>query len=227
MAKYFVDRDSDTGLEADNEAFWEALLDHIGADVGPRAQLTALDVGCHRGGLLEKIATRWRVDALYGIEPHESAREHAERRLRTQARVVEVVTPERWNDVPTAAVTLVTCHEVLYLIEDVGHVLRQVSRVLAPNGVAYFVHGCHPESPVWPEWRRLLEEHGIAVYGHPPLDIIAAAADAGLSTSARPLRRDGWVRYDPQRATYRYPSMSALLEHHYRHKLMLRMMVAS
>ena len=55
-----------------------------------------------------------------------------------------------------------------------------------------------------------------------PFDILCAGIDAGLSGALRPLRRDGWVIYNPDRAVFTYSSAEELLEHQYRHKLLFR-----
>lgn len=226
MAKYFVDRDSDVGLEADNFAFWDALLGHIGHDLDTAELESVLDVGCHRGGLLERVCRRWKPRSVYGIEPLDSARGAASKRLVHIAPAVRIVSPSDWDVVPAAGIHVLTCHEVLYLVDDLDRFLGHVRRVLSPHGAAYIVHGCHPESPVWSEWSVMMKDGGIAVHEHAPLDVLSAASRAGLSASIRPLRRDGWVRYDPTRATYRYPSVDALFEHHFRQKLLIRLVVA-
>ena len=48
--------EEDSELEASNDVFWDALIDHIRADGFDRAPRCMLDVGAHRGGLLERVA---------------------------------------------------------------------------------------------------------------------------------------------------------------------------
>jgi hypothetical protein len=55
-----------------------------------------------------------------------------------------------------------------------------------------------------------------------PFDILRVGIDAGLTGALRPLRRDGWVIYDPDRAAFKYSSVEELFDHQYRHKLLFR-----
>ena len=89
---------------------------------------------------------------------------------------------------PTGTIDLVTSHEVLYLEPDVPGFMRKVHRVLALDGHAYVVLGCHAENPLWHAWKSRLTAAGRTVYDHVPLDIMEAASAAGLSASVQPLR---------------------------------------
>jgi SAM-dependent methyltransferase len=222
---FFANPEADRLLESDNEWFWAALLGLVTADLAGRSQLNVVDVGCHRGGLLEQIARRWSVRSLTGIEPLEEAREHARQRLEGAAELVRMLGPADWSSIDPHGADLLTCHEVLYLVSDVRPLLANFRRCLASDGVAYVVLGCHTENPVWPEWRAQLRSQGVDAFDHSPLDILRSAHDAGMAVTMRPLRTDGWVRYDPSRAVFRFPSVHAVFEHHYRHKLVFRMTV--
>ena len=85
------------------------------------------------------------------------------------------------------------------------------------------VLGSHAENPLWEEWQARLVAGGHEVFDHSPFDVLAAAGRSGLRTAMRPLRSDGWVFYDPTVAEYPYPSAEAMLDHHYRHKLLFRL----
>jgi SAM-dependent methyltransferase len=219
-------RDVFDSLELDNEGFWQALLGHVVEDHGVRERLTLLDVGCHRGGLLVRAATRLSVETLVGIEPLTNEREIAARRWSAHARVARTFAPEQWAEVAASSVDVVLCHEVLYLVSPLAPLMANLRRCLRSNGAAYVVLGCHTENPIWPRWRQLLRESGVQTFDYSPFDIINAASDAGLATSIRPLRRDGWVRYEPRRATYGFETAGELFDHHYRHKLLFRMVPA-
>ena len=132
----------------------------------------------------------------------------------------------QWDQVPTGAIDLVTSHEVLYLEPDVPGFMREVRRVLAVDGRAYVVLGCHAENPLWHAWKSRLTAAGRTVYDHVPVDIMGAASAAGLSASVQPLRRVGWITYDPRRAEFPYPDVRTMFDHHYRHKLVFRLRVA-
>src|SRR5262249_44613845 len=123
-----------------------------------------------------------------------------------------------------AAVDLVTCHEVLYLEPDLRAFMANVHRVLSPSGRVYIVLGCHAENPVWAHWKPRLEALGHRVYDHRPMDILAEGAALGFLPSLRPLRRTGWVTYNPLRSDFPFPSAAGMLDHHFKHKLLFRFM---
>jgi SAM-dependent methyltransferase len=213
--------EDDVSLEHANQIFWASLLDHVQAGVrGPVESI--LDVGCHHGGLLVRLAALLHPKSIIGIEPAATARERSLFRLRQLAPVVKVVSPERWSEVLTASVDLITCHEVLHLVADLPDLFHQISRTLRPHGTAFVVAGCHTENPVWPRWRDQLQAAGQTVVDRTPFDILRAGIDAGLRGALRPLRRDGWIFYDPDRAAFTYSSAEELLDHQYRHKLLFR-----
>ena len=109
---------------------------------------------------------------------------------------------------------------------DVCGFMQRVRRVLASEGGAYVVLGCHSENPLWQTWRKALISAGRHVYDHMPIEIMEAASSAGLLPSVQPLRRSGWVTYDPLRAEFRYPDVQTMFDHHYRYKLIFRLRVA-
>jgi SAM-dependent methyltransferase len=213
--------EDDTSLEQANQIFWSSLLGHVQAEVrGPVGSV--LDVGCHHGGLLERLAALLHPGNIIGVEPSTVSRERALFRLRRLAPSVSVLSPERWGEVPAASVDLLTCHEVLHLVEDLPGLFDQIFRTLRANGTAYVVAGCHTENPLWPRWSEQLRGAGQTVADRAPFDILRAGIGAGLSGAMRPLRRDGWVIYDPERAAFSYSSAGELFDHQYRHKLLFR-----
>ena len=222
---FFGDLALDANLPAANEAFWASLIGIIEGDAtsSPRA---ILDVGCHSGGLLDALTRRFVPAQVFGIEPLAWARGAASRRLANVVAAVTLLDVSQWDRVPTGAIDLVTSHEVLYLEPDVPGFMREVRRVLAVDGRAYVVLGCHAENPLWHAWKFRLTAAGRTVYDHVPLDIMGAASAAGLSASVQPLRRVGWITYDPRRAEFPYPDVGTMFDHHYRHKLVFRLRVA-
>ena len=148
-------------------------------------------------------------------------------RLRTRAPVVTILAPERWADIPAASMDIVTCHEVLHLVEDIKDLFGEIQRVLRPDGFAFVVAGCHTESPVWADWSAKLRASGQTVVDRKPVDILGAGIAAGLYGALRPLRRDGWIIYDPNAAILEYDSVSDMLDYQYRSKIMFRFMKRS
>jgi SAM-dependent methyltransferase len=213
--------EDDASLEHANQIFWSSLLGHIQAEVrGPVESI--LDVGCHHGGLLMRLAALLHPKNITGIEPSNIARSRAMFRLRKLAPSVAVLAPERWSEIPTSSIDLLTCHEVLHLVEDLPVLFGQITRTLRAHGTAFVVAGCHTENPIWPRWSEQLRSAGQNVMDRAPFDILRAAINAGLSGAMRPLRRDGWVIYNPDHATFTYSSAEELLDHQYRHKLLFR-----
>lgn len=219
---FFGDPALDDDLPIANEAFWSALIAHIERD-GNHAANSVLDIGCHTGGLLYQIARHFRPASLIGIEPLASARAAAAQRLAGAAETVTLLDPADWTLLPDGGFDLITSHEALYLEGDLHSFMTRVRAVLATFGAAYVVLGCHVENPLWSQWKTPLIAAGHQVYDHAPLDIMKAAAAVGLLPSVQPLRRDGWVTYDPLRAEFHYPDIKTMLDHHYRHKLIFRL----
>lgn len=223
---FFDDPALDEGLPAVNEAFWSALIELVERDDNARPR-AVLDVGCHTGGLLLALSRRFGPAGLLGIEPIAAARVAASRLLDGAAAEVSILDVSEWDRVPASGVDLVVSHEVLYLERDVPEFMRRIRRALAPGGLAYVVLGCHAENPLWQTWKAKLVDAGHRVYDHAPLGIMEAAAAAGFVPSVQPLRRSGWVTYDPLRADFRYPDVRTMLDHHYRHKLVFRLHAAA
>lgn len=220
---YFFDHEEDRRLDERNVHFWRALVGHVQADrsVSPGAIL--LDIGCHRGGLLELMHERLKPAKLIGLEPLTSARRAAAQRLARFTAEVKLLGSEGWSELPDASVDLVIGHEVLQYISDAVGLMAEIRRALAPGRFAYLVLGCHTENPLWADWKRELEQLGHRVYDHAPLDLMAAGARAGLTPSVRPLRDSGWAYHDPSApGSFSYPSVGALLDHQFRHKLLFR-----
>lgn len=219
---FFGSPQQDRQLERWNQEFWRSLLNHVRAEVPADEIRCILDVGCHRGGLLELLARQFQPEHLFGLEPLANAREQALFRLKGRAASVQILDSSRWPAIPTAGVDLATCHEVLHLVGDLPDFMGSLARVVRPGGWAFVVLGCHQENPVWQHWKPELIRRGHEVFDHSPMDVLGAASDAGFHTSVRPLRRDGWVIYDPRTAEFQYPSAAAMFDHHYRHKLLFR-----
>lgn len=223
-SRFFHSQEDEEHLEASNEVFWNCLLQHIHEDDWLHPPCTALDIGCHRGGLMLRLLGRWQLRSIYGIEPIAEAREHAALRLGGLVPSVELLDVSGWERIPEGCIDLVTCHEMLYLEPDVSGFMARLQRVLSQGGRAYVVLGCHTENPVWPLWRPVLEGMGHHVYSHSPMDILAAAGAQGLLPSVRPLRTSGWITHDPRLSTFSFPSVGDMMNHHFKHKLLFRFM---
>lgn len=219
---FFFSPEEDAELEATNSVFWDSLIGHIREDCGDTPPSSILDIGCHYGGLLSRLITAWKPQRAWGIEPLASARTRAVARLTGRASEVRILDTSDWPSVPGAAFELVTSHEVLYLVPDVRSFMESIRRVLSRGGRAYLVLGCHAENPVWADWKPYIEALGHRVYDHRPMDIMAAGAAFGLLPALRPLRDTGWVTHDPLLSELTFPSAGAMLDHHFKYKLLFR-----
>jgi SAM-dependent methyltransferase len=222
---FFGDAALDNDLPMVNEAFWSSLIGHIERDCNSPPRVI-LDIGCHTGELLYALSRRFAPSELFGIEPLAAARATASRRLEGAASKVRLLDTSEWGTLSVNAIDLITSHEVLYLEPDVRDFMQRIRRALAPGGVAYVVLGCHSENPLWQTWKTPLIAAGHRVYDHVPIEIMAAASSAGLFPSVQPLRRSGWVSYDPLRAEFKYPDVRTMFDHHYRYKLIFRLCIA-
>jgi SAM-dependent methyltransferase len=221
---FFGAPELDDDLPLANEAFWSSLIEHIERDdnISPRV---VLDVGCHSGGLLDALSRRFAPEELFGVEPLTAQRFAASRRLAGAPAKVTLLDASEWDQIPSGVVDLATSHEALYLEPDLRDFMVRVRRVLSGRGVAYVVLGCHAENPLWQTWKKELVAAGHIVYDHMPLEIMGAASSEGLLPSVQPLRRSGWVTYEPLRAKFHYPDLQTMFEHHYRYKLIFRLRV--
>ena len=212
----------DEELEAANGSLWSEFLNKVKADVPDARPQSVLDIGCHRGGLLEKLAKAWRPARVYGVEPVGALRKRARFRLRTVADTVEIFDPADWDRVPSSSIDLAVSFETLHLINNLESLFRSVARVLHERGRAYFVLGCHAENPVWPAWREELVAMGHEVTTHTPLAVMQAGSAVGFMPSVRPLRDQGWVVHDPLSPGFSFRSVDQLLAHHFKYKLIFR-----
>lgn len=222
-ASFFGSLAEDEELEQANQEFWRRLLGHLRAEVEREEVRCLLDIGSHHGGLLALLAGHFRPRQIIGLEPLAAARQRALFRLKGKAATVQILDPAQWPTLPTGGVDLATCHEVLHLVGNLDAFFRELARVLRPGAPAFLVLGCHAENPVWARWKEQLTALGHEVFDHLPLDILHQASRAGFHTSLQPLRRDGWVHYDPEAATYEFSSAEEMLDHQYRHKLLFRL----
>ena len=141
--------EDDSSLEQVNDIFWQSLLEHIRREFHDRPIDGVLDVGCHHGGMLAQLASAFHPKRLTGIEPISQSRTRALFRLRALTPTVSILPPEKWREVPTDSVDIVTCHEVLHLVDNLSSLFGNIVRVLRRQGCVFIVAGCHTENPVW------------------------------------------------------------------------------
>lgn len=117
----------------------------------PRA-IRILDAGCGTGGLIRRLAPKQAGWTWTGIDVEPVACALA--RERTRAEIVEgSVTAMPFE---TQTFDAVVCADVLYHLDDDVAALREISRVLKPNGVAVINVPAH---------RWLWSYHDVTVHG--------------------------------------------------------------
>ncbi|OOE63750.1 MULTISPECIES: class I SAM-dependent methyltransferase [Salinivibrio] len=220
---FMFGRDEDSSLEKRNKLFWLALLGHVKADRVIDEGGTILDIGCHQGGLLSLSREKFKAMHLIGVEPMKTARDIAQARLQREGASAKILRENEWQKIVDQSVDLVLSHEVLPFIQDLNQFAANIQRVLKPHAFAYVVLGCHLENPLWPIWREELHNQGHTTFDHTPIALMKAAGEQGLSPSVRTLRDQGWAHYNPlEESAFSYPSVEALLDHQFKHKLLFR-----
>jgi SAM-dependent methyltransferase len=189
MGKTFFDSAGDQRMERQNISSWEALVEHVRAALAngnslPERPWDVLDIGCHRGGLLSCFSrgfVPWSryIKNFYGVEPIKAARRDAERyfsrHFRKSAFFQEI------QEVPNKSVDVVISHEVLYLIPNLPAWMRELRRIMRPDGGAFIALGSHGENTAWLRWRhRLRELYGHEFFEYMPMEILDMGVEAGF-----------------------------------------------
>ncbi len=202
---YFFDKDGDERMVKQNPVNWQALANLVERESRtslPQRPWDILDLGCHTGGFLELINNRFgkRLDggsfikSLAGVEPIESARDEAEKRM-------PWATFDAWiEETPTCSIDLVVGHEFLYLVQDLYFWTRQLKRILRPEGGAFISLGSHGENTAWLRWRKpLLELYGHTSYIYQPINILDTGYHAGFNMELHRLHTQPQteMRYSP------------------------------
>ncbi len=133
------------------------------ADWVPRARGDVLEVGIGSGLNLPFYSAE--VRRVYGVEPSAELQKMARKRMASQAAQVEFLSQSAEDDLPLSDMSIdtVVMTWTLCSIPDPLKALRQMKRVLKPNGHLIFIeHGRAPDSRVaaWqdhltPLWKRI------------------------------------------------------------------------
>ncbi len=224
---YFLSEREDALMEENATNAWQLLLLTIMESIRARKDKVhaVLDVGCHWGGLLFRMVEILNASELYGIEPLQTARAEAVKRLgklRKRGLTFGIFSEREWSSIPVEHIDLVVCHEAIHLI-DRDELMRHIALVLRPGGKAYIVTSCHTESKYWMGHLRpkVIKRHRRRIVDHSPFQICQAAMDQGLRVSFRPLFPYGWISYESEREAG-LSSARKVMEHHYRDILVFR-----
>lgn len=203
--KFFFDAVGDQRMERQNQVNWQALANLVENEASaslPSKPWDILDIGCHTGGLLELFEKKFSrrlngqsmVTSLVGVEPLFNARKVAEHRFPKGEFFQKI------SQVPNQSADLVVSHEMLYLVPNLADWVRELKRILRPDGGAFIALGSHDENTAWLRWRKPLQKkYGHASYAHQPMDILAAGEKAGFDMELHrlnPVPQTG-IRYSP------------------------------
>ena len=155
-AKYVLPRFIDLSMRNKETA-------RVRADSVPHARGDVLEVGIGSGLNLPFYSAE--VRRVYGVEPSAELQKMARKRMASQAAKVEFLLQSAEDDLPLAnrSIDTVVMTWTLCSIPDPLKALRQMKRVLKPNGHLIFIeHGRAPDSRVaaWqdqltPLWKRI------------------------------------------------------------------------
>jgi ubiquinone/menaquinone biosynthesis C-methylase UbiE len=135
----------------------------VRADWVPHARGDVLEVGIGSGLNLPFYSAE--VRRVYGVEPSAELQKMARKRMASQAAKVEFLSQSAEDDLPLSDMNIdtVVMTWTLCSIPDPLKALRQMKRVLKPNGYLIFIeHGRAPDARVaaWqdqltPLWKRI------------------------------------------------------------------------
>ena len=155
-AKYVLPRFIDLSMRNKETA-------RVRADWVPHARGDVLEVGIGSGLNLPFYSAE--VRRVYGVEPSAELQKMARKRMASQATKVEFLSQSAEDDLPLSDMSIdtVVMTWTLCSIPDPLKALRQMKRVLKPNGRLIFIeHGRAPDSRVaaWqdqltPLWKRI------------------------------------------------------------------------
>lgn len=224
---YFFDKAGDQRMEKQNQEHWNALIRRIDYAIKqgeemrppvqslPRGTWDVLDIGCHTGGLLKMIESRYGFPAvnLHGVEPLHYARDIASHRATKDGGSFF----ENLEDVPDQSMDLIVSHETLYLVEDLTEWVSELKRILNPEGGAFIALGSHAENSAWMRWRPVLKaEHQHESWAHYPMEILDIGENLGFEMEVGPLHPETTYvkRYSPPEDGWGdFKTVEEMLEH--------------
>ena len=140
-----------------------------------------LDIGTGHGWALARIASQTQIGTVTGLDPSSLMVDIAKRRNATLVRDGKVTTrqaPVAHQPLPDAAVDKAMSVHTLYFWPDLGASLKEIARVLKPQGQLVLVFRSSDDV-------RAVEAFPAEVYRFPAAgDVISALKHAGFSVSA-------------------------------------------
>lgn len=204
-------------MEESHRPLWRHFIQTV-----PETDLSTrevLDFGCNRGGFLRLLHAVKPFRRGLGIDIAAESIAAARRLVGVSPIDYEVATDlSAWPD----RFDLAFSYEVIYLLPDLASHAAGMHAALRQGGIYYAVTGCHTDSPLWPNFRRVIGETTNApVQDRSPDDYAAAFAEAGFEVSLRRFGYDSFVSATKDRRYY--PKLTDALDYAARDKLMFRL----
>jgi len=216
-ATWHTDSKREAAMEDGHRPLWCHFIDSI-----PESDLSTrqvLDFGCNRGGFLRLLHARKPFRGALGVDIARDSIAAARTLVGLAPIEYEVASDlSAWPDRFDVAFS----YEVIYLLPDIAAHAASMHAALRRGGVYYAVTGCHTDSPLWPNFRRVIGETTNApVQDRSPEDYAAAFAGAGFDVSVRRFRYDGFV--SAAKDSRYYPKLTDAIDYAAEHKLMFRL----
>lgn len=142
---------------------------------GAKPFATVLDAGCGDGVAFDMLSRVFGAGVVVGVDIHPSAVKAARQVAARMPNDVQVHQADAAQlPFESASVDAVYCHQVLHHCSDPIRVIKELHRVLTPNGWLLISESCRPFLKWWPV--RLL-------FRHPPREPHTAADYAELLRS--------------------------------------------
>jgi SAM-dependent methyltransferase len=213
---WHADATREPAMEEGHRPLWRHFIETIpDIDLSTRQ---VLDFGCNRGGFLRLLHSLKPFRNALGVDIAQDSIATA-RDLAGSAPIEYEVASDlhRWPD----RFDLAFSYEVIYVLPDVSAHARDVHTALRRGGIYYAVTGCHTDSPLWPNFRRVISESTNApVQDRAPDAYAAAFVEAGFQVAVRRFRYDGFVPA-PEDKRY-YPKLLDALDYAAEYKLLFR-----
>jgi SAM-dependent methyltransferase len=216
-ATWHTDATREAAMEEAHRPLWRHFIQAI-----PETDLwtrDVLDFGCNRGGFLRLLHAIKPFRRALGVDIAAASIDAARSLVGASPISYEVATAlAPWPDQFDIAFS----YEVIYLLPDLASHAAGMHAALRSGGVYYAVTGCHTDSPLWPNFRRVISETTNApVQDRSPDDYASAFIEAGFEVSVRRFGYDGFVPAAKDRRYY--PKLTDALDYAAHDKLMFRM----
>lgn len=168
--------EEEDAMSEEHAWIWREMI--RAADTEALVGSKVLDIGCNQGGFLRLLYDTQPFSNGVGLDLARQAVTIAEGRKGN--RPIRYLAATHLSDAGDSF-DVAFSHEVIYLINDLADHAAQIAGVLKPGGTYYAVTCCHRDSPLWADWRPMIQEFSrIPVPDHSVADITKAFEQAGF-----------------------------------------------